>query len=1021
MAGETAPGSSGAGSASKPTASRSHERTVDATLVDDDRDDAPAVAARTLGRYVLLALIGEGGMGAVYAAYDPELDRKLALKLLRAAADRGARSRERLVREARSMAKLSHPNVVTVHDVGVVDGQVFVAMEFVEGVTLKRWLGTPRARPEILRVFRGAGQGLAAAHAAGLVHRDFKPENVMVDREGRVRVMDFGLARPVSRRPDETTGGGTSQAGAEPTSAEDPGPGITQAGSVLGTPAYMAPEQHLGLPADARSDQFAFCVALFEALFGQRPFRGETRAALALAVTRGTFTEPPAGRVPSRLRRLLRRGLAVEPDRRFPDMPALLAELDRVATRGARRAMLAAAGTAAAFAAAGAMWLGSSRSPCQGAEDELAGVWDQERRAAVEHAFESSGLPYAATTYQGVRARLDAWIGAWARGYTDACEATNVRRDQSPQLMDLRMACLTSHRRAAEELVSVLESADRDVVTHAVAAVDALPDVQACADTTRLGNALAPPNGPDAHAEAESIRGELARAAALAAAGRLDDAAEVAEPLEGRARALAYDPVLAEVLRGRGAILDALGRYEPAQKDLEDAYFLARAIEHDEVGRRAAIELVGLLGTRRILLAEGRAWARHADAEVRRQGGLGQLPEADLRSSVGLLLREAGDSEAALTELEAALEIRRAHLSPDHLDVLAARSNLAVVLDTLGRQQEALEHIRVVLDGRIAQLGADHPDVAESHNNMATALDELGRGEEALAHFRRTLEIREASMGADHPAVGSALSNLGGTLHQMGRYDEAVTALDRAIVVRERALGPEHPDVAASLTNRGSSFEALGRPEEAVADHARALAVLERALGPEHHDVGVAHNNLGTALRQAGREREGVEHLERALEVFRRALGPEHPVLAAALNNLGNAALASGQPEKARDLYTEGIDVLLRSVGERHPNVAYLSTGLGKAKAQLGDRAGAIAAYERSLRILDGQAVAASDAAEAQMALAEVLWSDRSQRARALELARAAEAAYRSGGEGTRAAADDAAAWLRRRGTVFTF
>jgi WD40 repeat protein/predicted Ser/Thr protein kinase len=272
-----------------------------------------------LGSYVPLHKLGQGGMGVVYAAYDEKLDRKVALKLLRARGNEIARAR--MIREARAMARLSHPNVAQVYGIEEFGEQLFIVVEFIDGVTLKAWLAErTRTRDEILAVFRGAGEGLAAAHAAGLVHRDFKPDNVMVRRDGRVLVMDFGLVHSQVDQPHEL---GETEPGAEPVVD------LTRTGAMLGTPAYMAPEQFLGRETDARSDQFSFCVTLWEALYGQRPFSAENMQALAQAVTSGTFTLVDRREVPAWLREVIVRGLAVTPEQRWPSMAALMTALGK--------------------------------------------------------------------------------------------------------------------------------------------------------------------------------------------------------------------------------------------------------------------------------------------------------------------------------------------------------------------------------------------------------------------------------------------------------------------------------------------------------------------------------------------------------------------------------------------------------------------------------------------------------------------------------------------------------------------
>jgi serine/threonine protein kinase len=280
--------------------------------------DAPAELP-VVGRYTLLRCIGHGGMGIVYAARDEELGREVAIKLLRAELARA--DDRRLAEEARALARLAHPNVVCVFDVGMHEGQRFIAMEYVAGDTLRRWLGAPRTLRDVLRVFAGAGRGLHAAHTVGLVHRDFKPDNVLVGDDGRPRVLDFGLARP----PDEGSGRPPVLApGLDPL-----GTALTSAGQILGTPAYMAPEQYLGEAADAKSDQFSVAVALYHAVYGERPFDGDDPQALALSIVRGRLRPVvPRYPVPAWLERLLERALMVDAAQRFASMDVLVSLIE---------------------------------------------------------------------------------------------------------------------------------------------------------------------------------------------------------------------------------------------------------------------------------------------------------------------------------------------------------------------------------------------------------------------------------------------------------------------------------------------------------------------------------------------------------------------------------------------------------------------------------------------------------------------------------------------------------------------
>ena len=307
-------------------------------MTNGGQDEPPS----RVGRYSVLRPLGLGGMSTVYRAYDPELDRQIALKIIKRHSpdDRGP---ARLIREARAMARINHPNVAVVHDVGLVDNQVYIAMELLEGPTLHEWfLETPRPWTEVLRMYLQAGRGLVAAHEVGLAHRDFKPDNVMLGADGRPRVLDFGLARPSADSDDdgellgdddedlderlrlgETHGDETYGDDEFDLQAE-----VTRHGMITGTPAYMAPEQHLGAPGGPAADQFAFCVSLWEALYRRRPFAGSSFFEVADAIIEGRRQAPPRRtRVPGWLRHHLERGMAIEPQRRHPSMRSLLGSL----------------------------------------------------------------------------------------------------------------------------------------------------------------------------------------------------------------------------------------------------------------------------------------------------------------------------------------------------------------------------------------------------------------------------------------------------------------------------------------------------------------------------------------------------------------------------------------------------------------------------------------------------------------------------------------------------------------------
>ncbi len=346
----------------------------------------PLPRGTSLGRYVVLELLGTGGLGQVYTAYDPELDRRVAVKLLRpsARAADNVEAQRWLMREAQAMAQLSHPNVVPVHDVGTFGDEVFIAMKLVGGGTLRPWLSkTKRSWQEIRDVLFDAGRGLQAAHDAGLVHRDFKPANLLVDETGTAFVVDFGLARGVA-------GPGQPLPDVDPLAAAPDrllGEDLTETGAIIGTPAYMALEQLTGREVDPRADQFAFCVTLYEALYGMRPFGGRSYAELRQSIEAGPVDPPSTATVPTWLRRAVLKGLAADASQRFATMNALL-EAITVDRRSRRRQRIWIGGAAVLSAVvAGTLGFALQPEPTPAERDAVEDVVSAARDAASRAYF----------------------------------------------------------------------------------------------------------------------------------------------------------------------------------------------------------------------------------------------------------------------------------------------------------------------------------------------------------------------------------------------------------------------------------------------------------------------------------------------------------------------------------------------------------------------------------------------------------------------------------------------------------
>ena len=555
------------------------------TIGLDDPQRAPTnpLIRRRLGRFSVLGVLGRGAMGTVLEAYDDTLARTVALKLLHGRVD--ASRRDRLLREAQALAQLSHPNVVQVYEVGLVEDQMFIAMELVEGQTLRTWQRIRRPWAEVLDVYVQAGRGLAAAHARDLVHRDFKPDNCIIGDNGRVRVLDFGLARgsksvdePPIRpaRPVRPTG--------RPLEDSTLQLRMTQSGKVLGTLCYLPRQQLMGQPADAKTDQFSFCVSLYEALYGVLPFRDRSVAALVAAQRKGELQPVPRGaRVPRRLRRILLRGLADDPGARFACMDDLLAALERLVQP---RRWPVAATLVAGFSTGALVFASTPDEPCGSPEAALEGTWGPTDRHAVQTAFLRSGHAEAPQLLQRVQGELDAYTHAWVRMHEQSCRATFIGHTQSEALFERQQRCLQRHQgrlRATIDALADVSSAS-EALSRAVLPFK-LPGLGPCADLEASEPALALPTEPEQRDGVTAVRREIDRANTLGEAGALGSASAAAEQAVEQARAVGHEPALAEALETLGR-LQAMGTdARQAEITLQEAIEVAAPWRHGP-GRR---------------------------------------------------------------------------------------------------------------------------------------------------------------------------------------------------------------------------------------------------------------------------------------------------------------------------------------------------------------------------------------------------------------------------------------------------
>jgi len=855
--------------------SRSDPDAATRALTEKERssiaEDAPKLSrGDAFDRYVVLEELGAGGMGVVYGAYDPNLDRRVALKLLNAQPSESTGATDaaaRLFREAQAMAKLSHPNVVHVYDVGKVDKHVFIAAEYVEGATLREWLAErPRSWREVLDVFVPAGRGLAAAHAVGLVHRDFKPLNVMVGDDGRVQVTDFGLARLAGRGDED---GPTPLA--SPTVVDLPEALLTSPltvdGTVMGTPKYMAPEQLQGLAVDAKADQFSYCVALYEALYQEHPFadRAGKTAADTLAVGK-VRAAPRDSQVPAWLRRVLLRGLSMTPASRWPGMDALLAALGKDPRRKWRIAGVAA--LVLAVVGAGGMLYGQyerqQAQVCAGAEQKLSGAWDEARKRAVRDSILGTGVSYAEDTWPRVENLLDLYTGRWVAMHREACEATQIKREQSEATMDLRMACLDKRMLELRGLVKVLADADREVVARAVDAASALTPIERCADTEALRSAVPPPDDPEVERRVEAIRERMAEGQAMYAAGRHAAGLELAEGLVREARELGYEPLLAEALFLKGKHQARAAQIEEAAKSIAEAGFLAEANRADELAAEAQTMMVFVVGQQAGRVEEGLAWAKHARAAVARAGGLGEGLEATLLSYLGMIHAARGDFEEALADARRSVELEEKVLGPDDPRRASALNSLGAILlwtEDIEGAREAFEQC-LALEERAH--GPRNPRVGHVLNNIGVLYMGDKDYEAAKPVLERALKIVEDSLGPEHPAVASPLNNLGRILTEEGKWKAAHEHLERALAIWEKALGPDHPSVAEAYDNLAYYYGKREQYDQALVSAQRGLEILQKAYGEGDASTSGSLGQVAEALLAVGRRKEALEAAERS-------------------------------------------------------------------------------------------------------------------------------------------------------------
>lgn len=852
-----------------------------------------------LGRYLATERLGRGGAGAVFRAHDPELARDVAVKVVRSRSG-STRVRERLLGEAQAIARLSHPNVVAVHDVGELPqapGQppvVYMVMDLVEGPTLRQWLrGSQRSLPELLDVLIAAGRGLEAAHRAGLVHHDFKPENVVLGKSAgggdrRVLVLDFGLALAARGSP----------------STEDPAADGSTSVEITGTPNYMAPEQHAGEPTDARTDVFAFCVTAWEAVHGKPPYAGRTLAVLEREKRAGPPV-PPNRRAPYWLQRLLARGLAADPARRIESMTALLGAIER--RRHLRRNVLVATATVGLAGGAFALALsrGADAMACiEQGEQRLETTWNDVVRKQASDRFEAAGLPYASDAWTRAALVIDQRVAAWRTARQQSCEAALGSGAAAVEQSAAVLGCLDGYLDELDARVGLLMVADRDIVLRAARMAERLTAPERCLDASWVARER---GGGGSELEAQLLQARLQHElghydASTTQARSLAEAALAAGDHRRHARALL------QVCRGE----KAQRKGGAAPPSCTDAWIAGERADSSTAATSAMLELLGAARPE----DEAQAQLLERLIRARMEAEAPENAELGLASELALVVaqrhRQVGRWQDARTEAQRAYDLMVEHRSDDDPAVVPALNELALTAEELGETAQARESFERGLAIMVAARGRNHPDVVSLENNVAGLDIALGRHTDALARLEQVRAAKQAIEGPRTPWQLTTMYQQVEALVALDRGPEALVIARDALALAEQSHGERATDLLGELValawalratdQCGEALDALRRLEEIAAQSPKrdleidAFAELERArcfaaLG-KHDESGPAHI--------------------RAVERFETLYGARGRPVAQALlaratweRSNGSTALARALLERARDICTD--------------------------------------------------------------------------------------------------------------------
>jgi predicted Ser/Thr protein kinase len=870
----------------------------DATLVSADA--VPAVDLErprvpdTIGRYRVERLVGTGAMGVVFAARDPALDRRVAVKRMRDCEELA--ESERIQHEARSAAAVVHPNVVTIYDVGTDDGRVFVAMEYVEGESLTRWIRRPRRWRDALDVLVQAGRALAAAHAAGIVHRDFKPDNVLVDAEGRVKVVDFGLASALGD--------------ADPLApATGPQPSVIDATSRwIGTPRYMAAERHEGARGDARSDQFAFAVVAYECLYRARPFAGVSVVEIAASICEGRLERAPRSPIPNAVQRGGARGRARDPEDRFSTVTALVDAL--VAGAGTRRRRLVALAGAAGLGAAIASFVATRDPACDGGDAHVRAAWDEGTRAALVERWGLDAEGHVPAPVVG----MDGWVERWRHAHVQSCE--DARRDAiEADALDRRMACLHARLASARAIVDVI--VEHDVTSEAAdPIVRGLVDPVSCVDEDS-------PIDPARAAELAELEADIARGNALYRLGLIAPADAIADGLLERADALGGGALWNSAAILRANLWISVNRVDEASALTARVHERALAQGDD----RMAMNAIQVLATVALVREDHRGllyWARLAEVQVARMTPRKPVWNAMLALMLADAHRLSGDVATSIAYHREALRVVESEGLAGYVAVFS-HVEFGVVLGIAGRLDEASSEYERAVD-LAAALPANSSDPLAIEQGRGQLLTMRGRPHLAVTSLLLTRARLAKVDQLDTEIALKVTCSLADAWADLGESSLARVEVD-ACVAGHESLGKDHPGRARALVRAGQSAIAVGDVDErgdverALADERRVLEIYASHPSSAHGhvrallDIGIA------AFERADLDRARA-HLQRAGELASASEGAEGPDTLLAEAFLLATRVRAGERDESSDLRAKELRAAIAALSGRRPDSA---------------------------------------------------------------------------------------------------